>query len=322
MDQEDDTRVAVLIGSGVGGIQSLSQQYDVMRDKGPRRVNPFLIPMMLGDMAAGQVSMLIGARGPNFSTVSACATGNDSIGTATDMIRRGTADVAVAGGTEAAICPIALAGFNSCMALSKRNDAPQQASRPFDAERDGFVLGEGAGILLLESLEHATARGAEPLVEIRGYGATSDAHHVTEPGPGGMGAARSMQLALADAGLTAGEIECINTHGTSTPLNDKYETMAIKKVFGDNATRTPASSIKSMTGHLLGAAGGVEAVASVLSITESTIPPTINLDNPDPECNLDYVPHKARSKSVRSVLSNSMGFGGHNSSIVFTEFTR
>lgn len=321
MEEVDGTRVAVLIGSGVGGIQSLSEQFDVMREKGPRRVNPFLIPMMLGDMAAGQVSMLIGARGPNFATVSACATGNDSIGEAFEMIRRGTVDVAIAGGTEAAVCPIALAGFNSCMALSKRNDEPQKASRPFDAERDGFVLGEGAGVLLLESLDHAAARGAEPLVEMRGYGASSDAHHVTEPGPGGEGAARAMRMALGQAGLKPGEIECVNAHGTSTPLNDKYETMALKEVFGDTAASTPTSSTKSMTGHLLGAAGGVEAVASVLSITESAIAPTINLENPDPECDLDYVPNKARYQSVRSVLSNSMGFGGHNSSVVFSEFT-
>lgn len=321
MASEDPDRVAVLIGSGVGGILTLSAQFDVLRDRGPRRVSPFLVPMMLGDMAAGQVSMLIGSKGPNYATVSACATGTDSIGGAFEMIRRGAVDVAFAGGTEAAICEIALAGFNSCMALSKRNDEPQKASRPFDAERDGFVLGEGAGVVLLESLEHAASRGAAPLVELVGYGASSDAHHVTEPGPGGKGAAQAMRLALEQARMSPADIEHVNTHGTSTPLNDKFETMALKDVFGDKAASIPSSSTKSMTGHLLGAAGGVEAVVSVLSITESAIPPTINLENPDPDCDLDYVPNVARKMRVRTALSNSMGFGGHNASLIFKEFS-
>ncbi len=321
MSKEDADRVAVLIGSGVGGIQTLSEQFDVLRDRGPSRISPFLVPMMLGDMAAGQVSMLIGAKGPNYATVSACATGSDAIGEALEMIRRGTVDVAFAGGTEAAICPIALGGFIACMALSRRNDAPQKASRPFDAERDGFVLGEGAGVLLLESLAHATSRGARPLAELAGYGASSDAHHVTEPAPDGEGAARSMRSALEQASMAPEEVEYINAHGTSTPLNDKFETIALKEVFGSSAMSIPTSSTKSMTGHLLGAPGGVEAVVSVMSITESEVPPTINLDNPDPECDLDYVPNTAREQSVRSVLSNSMGFGGHNASLVFKEFT-
>ena len=290
-----------------------------MRDRGPSRVTPFLIPMMLGDLAAGQVSMLIGTKGPNYSVVSACATGTDSIGEAKEMIQRGEADVAIAGGTEAAICPIAIAGFNSCMALSKRNDDPQSASRPFDAERDGFVLGEGAGVLLLESESHARKRGANVLAEVAGYGATSDAHHVTEPEPSGEGAARAMTLALSDAQLAPGEIEYVNAHGTSTPLNDKYETLAIKRAFGDAAGSVPISSTKSMTGHLLGAAGGVEAVFSVLAISESAIPPTINLENSDPDCDLDYVPNEYRSQAVRTSLSNSMGFGGHNACLVFRE---
>lgn len=319
IEDVDPTRVAVLIGSGVGGIQTLSTQFDVMRDRGPGKVTPFLIPMMLGDLAAGQVSMLIGTKGPNYSVVSACATGTDSIGEAKEMIQRGDADVAIAGGTEAAICPIAIAGFNSCMALSKRNDDPQGASRPFDAERDGFVLGEGAGVLLLESESHARKRGANVLAEVAGYGATSDAHHVTEPEPSGEGAARAMELALGQAQLAPGEVEYINAHGTSTPLNDKYETLAIKRVFGAAASSVPISSTKSMTGHLLGAAGGVEAVVSVLAIAESAIPPTINLENPDPDCDLDYVPNEYRSQTVRTSLTNSMGFGGHNACLVFRE---
>jgi 3-oxoacyl-[acyl-carrier-protein] synthase II len=320
MAKEDATRVAVVIGSGVGGLLTLSEQFDVMRTKGPMRVNPFLVPMMLSDLGAGQVSMLIGAKGPNFATVSACATGADSIGEAFHMIQRGDASVAFAGGSEAAICPIAIAGFNSCMALSKRNDDPASASRPFDADRDGFILGEGAGILLMESLEHAESRGAAPLAELVGYGASSDAHHVTQPSPDGEGAARAMQLALEHAGMKADEVSYINAHGTSTPLNDKFETLAMKRVFGERAFRIPVSSTKSMTGHLLGAAGGIEAAFSVLAISESAIPPTINLEHPDPDCDLDYVPHMPRRGRVSTAMSNSLGFGGHNASLVFKEF--
>jgi 3-oxoacyl-[acyl-carrier-protein] synthase II len=320
MEREDRDRVAVLVGSGVGGIITLSEQFKVLETKGPTRVNPFLVPMMLGDMAAGQVSMLIGAKGPNFSTVSACASGGDAIGEAFEMIRRGRADVAFAGGSEAAICPIAIAGFNSCQALSKRNDDPRRASRPFDAKRDGFVLGEGAGVLTLESLEHAEARGAKVLAEMAGYGATSDAHHVTQPDPEGAGAAGAMRHALDVAGMRPEQIDYINAHGTSTPLNDRLETLSMKKVFGPQAYKVPISSTKSMTGHLLGAAGGIEAAFSVMAITESAIPPTINLEEPDPDCDLDYTPHTPRRGHVATVMSNSLGFGGHNCSLIFREF--
>ena len=321
MEKVDATRVAVLIGSGVGGIITLSEQFDVLRDKGPTRVHPFLIPMMLTDLAGGQVSMLIGAKGPNFAIVSACATGADSIGEAKAMIERGDADVAIAGGTEAGICPIAIAGFNACMALSKNNDDPQGASRPFDAERDGFILGEGAGVLVLESIEHARARGAEPLAELAGYGATSDAFHVTQPSPGGEGAARAMTIALKQAKMAPDEIDYVNAHGTSTPLNDKTETEAMKSAFGDDvAAKVPISSTKSMTGHLLGAAGGVEAAFSVMAIIKSAIPPTINLRNPDPDCDLDYTPNLVRRGVIRTTMSNSLGFGGHNASLIFRAF--
>jgi 3-oxoacyl-[acyl-carrier-protein] synthase II len=320
MEKEDATRVGVLIGSGVGGIITLSNQFDVLREKGPTRVSPFLIPMMLTDLAGGQVSMLIGAKGPNFAVVSACATGADSIGEAKEMIERGDIDVAIAGGTEASVCEIAVAGFSACMALSKNNDDPQGASRPFDAERDGFVLGEGAGVLVLESIEHAMARGAEPLAELAGYGATSDAFHVTQPGPGGLGAARAMTIAMKQAAVSPDEVDYINAHGTSTPLNDKTETEAMKAAFGDAVTGVPVSSTKSMTGHLLGAAGGVEAAVSVMAIAKSAIPPTINLQNPDPECDLDYTPNLVRRGVIRTTMSNSLGFGGHNASLVFKSF--
>jgi 3-oxoacyl-[acyl-carrier-protein] synthase II len=320
MEKEDATRVGVLIGSGVGGIITLSNQFDVLREKGPTRVSPFLIPMMLTDLAGGQVSMLIGAKGPNFAVVSACATGADSIGEAKAMIERGDIDVAIAGGTEAGVCEIAVAGFSACMALSKNNDDPQGASRPFDAERDGFVLGEGAGVLVLESIEHAMARGAEPLAELAGYGATSDAFHVTQPGPGGVGAARAMTIAMKQADVSPDEVDYINAHGTSTPLNDKTETEAMKTAFGDAVTGVPVSSTKSMTGHLLGAAGGVEAAVSVMAIAKSAIPPTINLQNPDPECDLDYTPNLVRRGVIRTTMSNSLGFGGHNASLVFKSF--
>ena len=320
MEREDRDRVAVLIGSGVGGIITLSEQFKVLETKGPTRVHPFLVPMMLVDMAAGQVSMLIGAKGPNFSTVSACASGGDAIGEAFEMVRRGRVDVAFAGGSEAAICPIAIAGFNSCMALSKRNDDPKTASRPFDAERDGFVLGEGAGVLVLESLGHAEKRGARALAELVGYGSTSDAHHVTQPDPEGAGAAAAMRHALDQAGLRPEQISYINAHGTSTLLNDRLETLSMKKVFGEQAYKVPISSTKSMTGHLLGAAGGIEAGFSVMAITESAVPPTINLQNPDPDCDLDYTPYTPRRGRVETAMSNSLGFGGHNCSLIFREF--
>ena len=320
MEDEDADRVAVLIGSGVGGIITISEQLEVLNSRGPRRVNPFLVPMMLGDMASGQVSMTIGAKGPNFSVVSACATGTDSIGEAAEMIRRGVADVAIAGGSEAAICPIGVSGFNACKALSTRNDDPQGASRPFDAERDGFVLGEGAGVIVIESLEHAEKRGADVLCELVGYGATSDAHHVTQPHPEGEGAAKAMKIAIDQAGIEPEEVAYINAHGTSTPLNDKFETIAVKKAFGDHAHNLIMSSTKSMTGHLLGAAGGIEAAFSVMAISESAVPPTINLENPDPDCDLDYAPNLTKRGRVPAAMSNSLGFGGHNASLLFKEF--
>jgi 3-oxoacyl-[acyl-carrier-protein] synthase II len=322
MTTEDPDRVGVLIGSGVGGIITITEQHKILLNKGPKRVSPFLVPMMLGDMASGQVSMMIGAKGPNFSTVSACATGTDSIGEALEMIRRGRADVVIAGGTEAAVCEIGVAGFNSCMALSTRNDNPQAASRPFDSGRDGFVLGEGAGLLVLESFEHAEKRGANVLAELAGYGASSDAHHVTQPHPEGEGAARAMKWAIEDAELVPENVDYINAHGTSTPLNDKFETIAMKRMYGDHAYNLKISSTKSMTGHLLGAAGGIEAAFSVLAIKEGIIPPTINLDDSDPECDLNYVPNKAIKQKVDVAMSNSLGFGGHNASLIFKSFNQ
>jgi 3-oxoacyl-[acyl-carrier-protein] synthase II len=320
MATEDADRVGVLIGSGVGGIIAITEQHNILNQKGPKRVSPFLIPMMLGDMASGQVSMMTGAKGPNFSTVSACATGADSIGEALEMIRRGRADVVIAGGTEAAICEIGVAGFNSCMALSTRNDDPQAASRPFDSGRDGFVLGEGAGVVILESVEHAEKRGATVLAELAGYGASSDSHHVTQPHPEGEGAARAMKWALGDAGLQPEDVVYINAHGTSTPMNDKFETIAMKRMFGDHAYNLAISSTKSMTGHLLGAAGGIEAAFSVLAVNEGAIPPTINLEDPDPDCDLNYTPNRAVKQEVEVAMSNVFGFGGHNSSLVFKSF--
>ena len=320
MESEDSDRVGVLIGSGVGGIITITEQHKILLNKGPKRVSPFLIPMMLGDMASGQVSMMIGAKGPNFSTVSACATGADSIGEGLEMIRRGRADVVIAGGTEAAVCEIGVAGFNSCMALSTRNDEPQKASRPFDSGRDGFVLGEGAGLLVLESLEHAEKRGANVLAELVGYGASSDSHHVTQPHPEGEGAARAMKWALGDASLEPENVDYINAHGTSTQMNDKFETIAMKRMFGDHAYDLAISSTKSMTGHLLGAAGGIEAAFSVLSVNEGAIPPTINFDDPDPDCDLNYTPNTAVRQNIDVAMSNVFGFGGHNASLVFKSF--
>ena len=320
MEKEDQSRVGVMIGSGVGGIITLSEQYSVLEKRGPTRVSPFLIPMMLGDMASGQVSMSIGAKGPNFSVVSACATGADSIGIAAEMIKDERIDVAIAGGTEAAICPIAVAGFNSCMALSKRNDNPKGASRPFDSMRDGFVLGERAGVLVLESLEHASKRNANIIAELIGYGTTSDAHHVTQPHPEGEGAAEAMKIALKLSNTHPEQVMYINAHGTSTPLNDKFETIAIKKVFGEYSKKLLISSTKSMTGHLLGAAGGIEAAFTVMAINESVVPPTINLENPDPDCDLNYVPNLSKRGNVEMAMSNSLGFGGHNASLLFKKF--
>ncbi|HEX77913.1 MAG TPA: beta-ketoacyl-ACP synthase II [Dehalococcoidia bacterium] len=313
--------VGVIIGSGIGGLITLSEQFQVLLQKGPGRVSPFTIPMMVADMGSGQVSIILGAKGPNFCTTSACASGSDAIGVAYELIRQGHARVMVAGGSEASITPIGLAAFNSARALSTRNDDPKEASRPFDLERDGFVMGEGAAIFVLESLSHALERGAPIQAELLSYGATSDAYHVTAPLENGEGAARAMEIAMRLAGLEPAQIEYINAHGTSTPLNDKVETLAIKSVFGEHAYRIPISSTKSMLGHLLGTAGAIEAVVCVLVIQNGIIPPTINLTHPDPECDLDYVPNQARPAKVRVALTNSFGFGGHNSVLVFGEYT-
>ena len=310
----------VIIGCGLGGLNTLLNQYDVLREKGADRVSPFLIPMMIPDMASGQVSIILGAKGPNFCTASACASGSDAIGTACEIIKRGNASVMVAGGAESVITPIAVAGFNSARALSIRNNDPKKASRPFDAGRDGFIIGEGAAVLVLESLEYAERRGASILAELIGYGATSDAFHVTQPAAGGEGGARAMSAALKEAGMEPSQIDYINAHGTSTPLNDKNETMAIKTVFKEHAYKVPVSSTKSMTGHLLGAAGSMEAAISILAIQNGIIPPTINLTTPDPECDLDYVPNTARRAMVSTVLSNVFGFGGHNSTLIFRRY--
>ena len=313
-------RVSSLIASGVGGIITLSEQYDVLREKGPKRISPFLVPMMLIDMAGGNVSITFGARGPSFATVSACASGADALGNGMDLIRKGVIDVAICGGSEAPICPIAVAGFNSAGALSRNNEFPEAASRPFDAQRDGFIIGEGSAVLIIERLEHALERGAKPLVELSGYGVTSDASHITQPAPFGEGGARAMRQAIAGAGLKAEDVDYINAHGTSTAINDKAETDAIKTVFGDDAYKVAVSSSKSMTGHLLGAAGALEAAICVLSIERGCIPPTINLTNPDPECDLDYTPNNARMTKVDVAMTNSLGFGGHNTALLFQRF--
>ena len=313
-------RVSSLIASGVGGIITLSEQYEVLREKGPKRISPFLVPMMLIDMAGGNVSITYGARGPSFATVSACASGADAIGNGMDLIRKGVIDVAICGGSEAPICPIAVAGFNSAGALSRNNEVPEAASRPFDAQRDGFIIGEGSAVLIIERLEHALERGARPIVELSGYGVTSDASHITQPAPFGEGGARAMRQAIAGAGLKAEDVDYINAHGTSTAINDKAETDAIKGVFGDDAYKVAVSSSKSMTGHLLGAAGALESAICVLSIERGCIPPTINLTNPDPECDLDYTPHNARMTKVDVAMTNSLGFGGHNTSLLFQRF--
>ncbi len=312
--------VGVAIGSGIGGIQTIVDQVRVMEQKGPRRVSPFLVPMMIIDMAAGQVSIALGAKGPNVAVVSACATSAHSIGEAAEMIKRGDAEAMVAGGAEAPIIPIGIVAFIQAQALSTRNDEPQRASRPFDAERDGFVAAEGGAVLVLESLEHARARGARIYAELVGYGATGDAYHITAPPEGGEGAARAMRMALRKAGLAPHEVDYINAHGTSTPLNDRAETLAIKEVFGEHAHQLVVSSTKSMTGHLLGAAGALEAIACVKTIQEGVIPPTINYENPDPDCDLDYAANAARRAKVDVALSNSLGFGGHNCTLVFRRY--
>lgn len=319
INEDNANRVGVWIGSGIGGMETFENQFETFQKRGYRRVSPFFVPMMIPDMAAGQVSIYLGAKGINSCTVTACATGTNSIGDAFKVIQRGDADVMITGGAEAPITRMSVAGFCANTALSTNPDA-NTASRPFDLNRDGFVIGEGAGILILEELEHALARGADIYAEIVGYGATGDAHHITAPAPGGEGGVRAMQAALNDGNIQPNEVDYINAHGTSTEYNDKYETMAVKEVFGEHAYKLAVSSTKSMTGHLLGAAGGVEAIFSVLAIKEGMIPPTINLETPDPECDLDYVSDGARKQEVNVVMSNSLGFGGHNATIVFKKY--
>jgi len=319
-DESNRDRVGILIGTGIGGIITLLDQYDVLRERGPERVSPFLIPMMISDSAAGNIAIRVGARGPNMSLATACASGTNSVGEAAEMIRRGSADAMIAGASEAPITSISMAGMNVMTALSTRNDDPQKASRPFDKDRDGFLMGEGSAILILESLEYAQARGANILCEFTGYGTTDDAHHISAPAENGMGAAISMSLALENAGFKPADISYINAHGTSTYLNDKSETAAIKSVFGEQAYKTPVSSTKSMTGHLLGASGALEAVISSLSILENTLPPTINYETPDPVCDLDYVPNQPRKATVNNVMSNSFGFGGHNATLILSRY--
>lgn len=314
----DPERVGVMVGSGIGGLSTWEEQHTILLEKGPKRVSPFFIPMMIANMASGQISMITGAKGPNSTAVTACATGTHSIGDSFKLIQRGDADAMICGGAEAAIRPTGIAGFCAMRAMSTRNDEPEKASRPFDIGRDGFVMGEGSGVLVLESLEHAVKRGARIYAEVIGYGMSGDAYHMTEPDPDG--AARCMKRALKDAGIEPEAIDYINAHGTSTPIGDRSETTAIKMAFGDHAYKLAVSSTKSMTGHLLGAAGGIEAVILALTLKNGVIAPTINLDNPDPECDLDYVPNAARKSDVRTALSNSFGFGGHNATIVMRKY--
>jgi 3-oxoacyl-[acyl-carrier-protein] synthase II len=313
-------QVGVIIGSGIGGIKVLEDQQTVYLNKGPSRCSPFMIPMMIANMAAGLTAIQIGAKGPNTCTVTACAAGSHAVGDAFRLIQGGYAQAMICGGAEAAVTPLSVAGFASARALSTRNDEPKKACRPFDRDRDGFVMGEGAGILLLEELEHALARGAKIYAEIVGYGMTCDAHHITAPSPGGVGASRAIALAMKDAGIRQEEVSYINAHGTSTPANDSTETAAIKTALGDHAHNIAISSTKSMTGHLLGGSGGIEAVATAMAIASDQVPPTINLDSPDPECDLDYVPNESRSMNVNVALSNSFGFGGHNVTLVFKKY--
>ena len=312
--------VGVYIGSGIGGLVTLHDQFKVLHEKGPDRISPFFINMMIVDGAPGVVSIMTGAKGPNWAAVSACATSGNTIGEAWETIRRGDAKAMIAGGSEKAITPIAMAAFDNMHALSRRNDDPQGASRPFDATRDGFIMGEGSAMLILEDLEFAEARGATILAELVGYGSTGDAYHVTEPAPGGAGLVRAMRRALQKAGLQPNQVDYLNAHGTSTPYNDRTETQAIKTCFGDHAYRLAISSTKSMLGHTLGAAGAVEAVISIQTILNGIIPPTINLHNPDPDCDLDYVPNEARHATVNIAMSNVMGFGGHNTCLVFKRY--
>jgi 3-oxoacyl-[acyl-carrier-protein] synthase II len=321
IDASNQQRVGVAIGSGVGGLLMMETQAHVLADRGPDRVSPFCVPMMIPNMATGLTAIALGAKGPSSAVATACAAGSNAIGDAYRQIQLGLADVMVCGGAESAITPLGVAGFASAKALSFRNDDPATASRPFDAERNGFVIGEGAGVIVIESLEHAQARGATILAEIVGYGTTCDAHHITSPSPGGVGGAEAMRLALVDARIEPEAVDYVNAHGTSTQANDSNETAAIKSALGDHAYRIPVSSTKSMTGHLLGGSGGIEAVAAVLAIGHNLVPPTINYNNPDPACDLDVVPNEAREHRVNVVLSNSFGFGGHNVCLAFRRMT-
>jgi 3-oxoacyl-[acyl-carrier-protein] synthase II len=324
--EADRHRYGVMIGSGIGGLKSLEDNHTNLMNKGPGRISPFMIPMMIANMGSGLVSMEFGWQGPNFAPVSACSTAAHSIGEAWRMIREGDADVFAAGGSEASVVPLGIGGFGAMKALSTRNDAPSKASRPFDSDRDGFVMGEGSGVLILEELQHAKARGARIYGEIVGYGLSADAYHMSAPLPEGQGAARCMKMALDKAGLTPSDVDYVNAHGTSTPVGDICETKAVKALFGDHARRAGGasglvvSSTKSMTGHLLGAAGAVESIVCVLAIRNGVLPPTINLDNPDPQCDLDYVPHTARESKIRIAVNNSFGFGGHNATLVIRDF--
>ena len=319
-DRIDASRFGVLVGSGIGGLETLLENFETLRTKGPDRVSPFFIPMIIINMASGVIAMRCGAKGPNSSVVTACATGNHAIGEAMRIIERGDADVMIAGGSEAIIVPLAIAGFSQMKAMSTRNDEPTKASRPFDAGRDGFVCGEGGGVVVLESLEHARQRDARIYAEMVGYGMTGDAHHMTAPDPEGDGAARAMAAALRDGGLEPSAVGYINAHGTSTPYNDKFETIAIKRVFGEHAKKVPISSTKSMTGHLLGAAGGIEAIATAFAIHHGVLPPTINYETPDPDCDLDYIPNQARKQEVEAALTNAFGFGGTNATLALKKF--
>jgi 3-oxoacyl-[acyl-carrier-protein] synthase II len=320
LDQENRDKIGVILGSGIGGLATTTDQLNILLSRGPGRVSPFTIPMLIGNMASGLVSMYFNLRGPNFATCSACATANHAIGEAWRTIKMNDANIMFAGGSEAAVIPIGIAGFCAMRAMSTRNDAPKQASRPFDRDRDGFVMGEGAGVLVLEELEHAQKRGAKIYCEIAGYGNTADAHHLTAPSPGGEGAARCMKMALTNGGINLSEVDYINAHGTSTPQGDVCETQAIKTVFGEHARKLVVSSTKGATGHMLGAAGAVEMAACVLAIKNSVVPPTINLQTPDPDCDLDYVPNTAREMPVNVIVNNSFGFGGHNSTIAARKF--
>jgi len=315
-ERTDPDRVGVLIGSGIGGTATWEEQHTILMTKGPGRVSPFFIPMMILDIASGRVAMTFGVRGPNLGLATACATSAHALGEAFEIVKRGDAEVMIAGGSEAAVCPLAVAGFCSMRALSRRNDEPERASRPFDRDRDGFVMAEGAGVVVLEELEHARRRGAQMHGEIIGYGTSGDAYHITQPSPDGYGMALAMESALRDANLSPDDVDYINAHGTATPAGDPAETRALKRVFGERAGRIPCSSTKSMTGHLLGAGGAVEAIACILAIRDGVVPPTINLDIPDPECDLDYVPLEARAHAVEVAMSNSFGFGGHNAILV------